>query len=262
MSSFFDSHVRDLPAFVHLQEFWRPAEKWPSHAELDADCIVRFVEPSSNREDFSAHYEVRIAESKEVETRRECWHDLCNALIWKAYPLSKWALNQRYYRALCTRQESWTRSSVRSREEDFCTVINENMLVIAYTQEEDKKSVQLFQWHDLFWKRRAGLDERMELFFWGHALLEKSIHPYIGMTGHAIFVLVEDDFFSLSSTKKVVQIDKAVVDFIEKEEVCSVQELSPFPILGFPGFHRDAEEESFYRNTRYFRSGRRQKKKK
>ena len=257
---FFESLSHNL-AFQHLHPFWNfPKKTWPNLEELSHACDVRFVPPSENKTTLSDHYEVRIAERKEVETRLKCTHDLCNALIWRAYPKSKWALNQRYYQALYDRKESWTRSSRRSQEEDLCTVINENVVIVAYEDEEDRELIQSFLWHDFFWKRRNGLRERMELFFWGHALLEKSMHPYIGMTGHGVFIPVKKSFFSFPIQQKVAYIDSKFLDIIREKVMVSVQDLSPFPILGFPGFFADAERESFYENTWYFRPGRKGKK--
>jgi len=244
-------------AFQHLSSFWEcETTEWPTRADLSRGCRVRFVAPHEDKKTFSDHYEVRIAERKEVETRLGCWHDLCNALIWKAYPKSKWALNQRYYKSLCKRKEEWSRSARRSPEEDLCTVMNENAVLIAYLDEQDKELVQSFLWHELFWQRREGLAERMELFFWGHALLEKSIHPYIGMTGHGIFIPVTKDFFASSIRERIEHMDTVLHNLILGHSIFSARDLSPFPILGFPGFWNDAENESFYDNKWYFRTGR------
>ena len=248
-------------AFQHLTPFWNvETNRWPTLEELGQGSVVKFVNPQESKGGFSDHYEVRIAERNEVETRMECWHDFCNALIWRGYPKSKQALNKRYYQALCQRKETWSRSSRRSTEEDLCTVINENAVLIAYEDETDKELIQSFLWHDFFWKRRLGLKDRMELFFWGHALLEKSRHPYIGMTGHAIFIRVRKEFFTSAITCKVDHIDSSLHSILEGKRISSVQDLSPFPILGFPGFYADAEQESFYENRWYFRTGRKGKK--
>ena len=250
-------------AFQNLTPFWDCTKKdWPTREELSHGCAVRFVVPHEHKKTFSDHYEVRIAEKKEVETRLECWHDFCNALIWRAYFKSKWALNQRYYQALCTRKEGWSRSDRRSSEEDLCTLINENAILIAYLDEKDKELIQSFLWHDFFWKRREGLVDRMELFFWGHALLEKSMHPYIGMTGHGIFIRVTKEFFSSSAQQKIEYMDTCLNNLLLGKSLSSVRDLSPFPILGFPGFYADSEEESFYENKWYFRTGRKRNKSK
>lgn len=256
MTPFEPRLITSNPAFQHLRPFWNCTENWPTRADLSAGCVVQFVAPNDQKNVFLDHYEVRIAERKEVETRQECWHDLCNALIWNAYPKSKWALNQRYYKSLCRRKETWTRSARRSPEEDLCTVINENALIIAYLDEQDKKMIQSFLWHDFFWKNRDGLAERMELFFWGHSLLEKSMQPYIGMTGHGIFIPVTKTFFSIPVQQKIEYVDSALHTLLIEQTISSVQDLSPFPILGFPGFCDEAEEESFYDNKGYFRTGR------
>ena len=252
--SFMDSS----PAFQHIRPFWVSTADWPTHNELSENTCVRFVSERQHRQHFSDHYEVRIYEQREVETRLSCWHDLCNALTWKAFPESKWALTKRYYHAIQKREASWSFSSSRSKEEDMCTVLNENGLIIAYDTDQDAQDIQSFSWERLFWERREGLAERLELFFLGHALLEKSLAPYIGMTGHAILISVPSDFFAMPVEKRIAHIDVACAQRIG--ELTCIQDLNPFPLLGFPGFVPDSEDPSFYRNTRYFRSGRRKRK--
>jgi hypothetical protein len=244
------------PAFLHVSAYWDAGETWPTCLELGNGALVCFVRPSVKSQSFSDHYEVQIAEQKEVETRQECWHDLCNALVWRAFPKSKWALTLRYYQALSPKRETWSPSDRRSKEEDLCTILTENALVIACCEERDAQAIRDFRWKELFWNRRVGLEERMELFFWGHALLDKARNPYIGMTGHAVFMKVEPSFFQESSIERSRSVDQFLTETIQGDKIRSVQDLSPFPILGFPGFWDDAEQECFYENRRYFRSGR------
>src|SRR6185437_1009773 len=75
-----------------------PKDRWPGNADLDAaaDGIVtmrghpvRFVAPHPPQGGARANYESRIADTGEVQTRAENWHDLFNALAWIAYPKAK-----------------------------------------------------------------------------------------------------------------------------------------------------------------------------
>jgi len=47
--------------------------------------------------------------------------------------------------------------------------------------------------------------------------------------------------------------------FSDNAGIQSPQDLSPFPLLGLPGWHPDNEQENFYENKDYFRPGRKQK---
>src|SRR5437764_15171669 len=79
-----------MPAIAKL-----PAERWPTHAELCAlaEGLVtsrgnplRFVPAREHDDRERRYYEVRIAETGEIETRERNWHDLFNALVWVTFP--------------------------------------------------------------------------------------------------------------------------------------------------------------------------------
>ena len=256
--SYESSFLIQSPAFAHIASQWKACDVWPTLAVLSQDCVVQFAPPLPKSSLFGDQYVVRIARERIVATRTEDWHDLFNALTWRIFPKSKWALNARHYRSLCTRKEGWDIRDPRTREEDICTLINENSIVIAYSHQPDAAAIHNFSWRDLFWTRRKGLQERMELFFLGHALLDKARHPYIGMTGHAILIHVDEGFFVKSIQERVEIIDKRTSMIIEGKAIQKSKDLSPFPVLGFPGFDIRAEKEEFYQNTWYFRAGRRQ----
>ena len=121
----------------------------------------------------------------------------------------------------------------------------------------DAEAIKNFQWKELFYTRRSDLTSRMELFFLGHALLDKARTPYIGMTGHGILVEVEEHFFSLPVLERIIAIDERCCHILSTQQIMRTRDLNPFPILGFPGFDVRGEDASFYDNTRYFRLGRR-----
>ena len=76
MSSFEIQSLSSNVAFAHLDFVWDFANSdWPTLEELSEECFVRFVVPHERKMDFSSHYEVRIVERKEVETRDQCAHD-------------------------------------------------------------------------------------------------------------------------------------------------------------------------------------------
>ena len=69
-------------AFQHLHPFWDFENKdWLDHGALSEGCSVRFVPPKESKRTFFDHYEVRIAERKEV--RQDCrvpWFLQCTDL--------------------------------------------------------------------------------------------------------------------------------------------------------------------------------------
>ena len=75
---------------------------------FEGEPPVRFVEAAPRRSrqsaiDVEALYDARIALGGVVPTRRGCWHDLMNALVWGTFPRAKRALHARQHRAIARR---------------------------------------------------------------------------------------------------------------------------------------------------------------
>jgi len=94
--------VFSSPAFAPLANLLGqlPPDRFPTHAELNAlpavDARIHFVAPP----DEGGNYERRVHASGAVATRADNWHDLFNALVWRAFPQSKNALNGLHVREL------------------------------------------------------------------------------------------------------------------------------------------------------------------
>ena len=117
-----------------------------------------------------------------------------------------------------------------------------------------------FQWHTLFWKKRSQLEQHLKCIVFGHAIYEKAINPYIGMTAHAVLLTVPDNQFNAPTETLLPYLDTLLVEkFSVNSNIHSPQDLSPFPLLGLPGWHPDNARENFYDDTDYFRPGRKQK---
>jgi len=71
------------------------------------------------------------------------------------------------------------------------------------------------------------------------------------MTGHAILLPVDNDFFNLSLPEKMSTLDKKLTESIIN--LNNPKDLHPFPILGMPDWHPDNNNAEFYKNTSYFR---------
>ena len=57
---------------------------------------MRFVPPGESADRGARCYELRIADTGEVETRERNWHDLFNALAWIAFPRAKSRINAQH----------------------------------------------------------------------------------------------------------------------------------------------------------------------
>ena len=102
-------------------------------------------------------------------------------------------------------------------------------------------------WQGLFVQQRQQWAQvRIDVF--GHALFEKALSPYVGMTGHAL--LIETTDRTAGDDLDVVAAD-AVLGSITQP-----RDLSPLPVLGVPGWWDANRNAAFYANTAYFRPGR------
>ena len=215
---------------------------------------LRFVPQSAGKQSFEAQYEPRCYLNGEVQTREQNWHDLFNALVWMTFPMAKATINARHYQLLAVDgREAVSRSSGR----DMLTLLDESGLVIACANECMGKLLREFHWRELFWQQREEFPGSMGCYLFGHGLYEKALHPYVGMTGHALILEVEHEFFAWPLQRRLDHLDELLSAYLAGSNHCqTTRELSPVPVLGIPGWSADNGVESYYDDTSYFRAGR------
>ena len=239
-----------------------PADRWPTHAQLTTAAAgvstsrgraVRFVNPREHTDRERRYYEQRIADTGEVETRANHWHDLFNALAWITWPRAKAAINAQHAAILEERGEEEAKH--RSPARDALTLFDEGGVVVASSSPELLKLVKDFEWKELFWHRRRELEQRMRFFAFGHALCEQALAPYLGMVAKTVFIAVDDEFLALPGEAQVARADRLVaVHFSDRANFPSPKAMAPMPVLGVPGWHPDTALESFYDDAKHFRS--------
>jgi hypothetical protein len=220
---------------------------------------LRFVAQERGKLGFESQYEPRCYLSGEVQTRAINWHDCFNALVWLSFPKSKAAINARHYQALkeMDKKIAGEITSQRGKVRDMSTLLDESGVIVASANSELSGLISSFKWKELFWQNRSQFGTELDFYLFGHGLYEKALQPYIGMTGQGLIVNVEKAFFKLPLTERLAQLDLCVADYLDNPVHCrSTRELHPVPLLGVPGWFEDNENESFYENTAYFRSGR------
>ena len=252
------------PIFDTIRPFLEklPQDRWPTHAELNAlaravttadGLPLRFAPPAPEDTRRFAHYELRIAKTGEVETRPESWHDLFNALQWIAFPRTKARINAQHAAILVDGGDAEARH--RSPPRDALTLFDEGGVIVASSAPDLLRLVSDFEWKALFWERRADVLARMRFIPFGHGLHEQALAPYIGMVAKTVFVPVSDFFFMLSPESQREEADRMVAAHFEsRTRFASAKALAPLPVLGVPGWHRDAQGEAFYDIASYFRS--------
>jgi len=239
-----------------------PADRWPTHEELTALAQgivtsrgqpVRFVAPREHTDRERRYYELHIADTGEVETRPESWHDLFNALVWITYPQSKARINAQHAAILGEGGDAEARN--RGPERDALTLFDEGGVIVASRDPGLLRLVVDFEWKQLFWHRRAELGAAIRFFAFGHACFEQSLEPYIGMVAKTVFVPVDELFFMLPIDAQVVQADALLAaHFATRAKFHSPKSMAPMPVLGVPGWHFASQDEAFYDDARHFRS--------
>lgn len=230
----------------NLDDFNRLLQSAPSPVLTQSGKPVRCVPQADD------HYEQRVYRTGEVQTRSNNWHDLFNALVWRAFPRTKAAINLMHYR---TSQEVPQPTTGRGTARDVLTLFDESGVVIASARNELDEMLRQHQWKSLFWQRRNEVAGNMKFFVFGHSLYEKSLRPYIGLTGKALIFPVTPVFLALPLASQLAEVDAMMAEhFLCPDSLRATSSLSPLPLLGIPGWWTDNNHEIFYENARYFRS--------
>jgi Protein of unknown function (DUF3025) len=213
---------------------------------------LRFVPQEHGRQLFSAQYEPRCYLRGEVQTRRNNWHDLFNALVWLTFPKSKAAINARHYQYLVGARNNVT--GKRGSGRDMLTLLDESGVLVVCADAELESLLRNFEWKELFWRRRKQVEAMMGFYLFGHSLYEKALLPYIGMTGHGLLLTVAEEYFSWSPARQLAYLDDRLAEYLVAPEHClSTRELTPVPLLGVPGWAVGNARPDFYDNYGYFR---------
>lgn len=208
------------------------------------------VVPQGERADrFCEQYEPRVYLAGELQTRAQNWHDLFNVLAWVTFPRAKAAINARHY-FVARGQPRGNRGAVR----DLLTLFDESGVVVACADRRLERLLKDFRWRELFWQRRHEVEAGMKFYLFGHALYEKALRPYVGMTGKGIVLAVTKELLERRLEAQLPELDERLALLFRNQGALSCpRDLHPVPVLGVPGWTADNEREAFYANTRYFR---------
>ena len=213
---------------------------------------LRFVEQQVRQKRFEDKYEPRIFLRGEVQFRPCNWHDFFNALVWLTFPEAKAALNQRHYRELEGQRSSGAKN--RGPAQDALTLFDEGGVIVAASDPALAALLTGFEWKRLFWHRRAGVVQGMRFYLFGHALYEKALAPFLGVTGRGVIFAAEDTFIDLPLGAQLTELDARLAARIgDTARFSATRELTPVPILGVPGWCEDNAREQYYNNIDYFR---------
>ena len=242
-----------------------PFGKWPDPAELQALleersppvrvsggallCVVPQL-PGVKRPALS--YEERIYLKGELPVRPHNWHDLFNFLVWLSFPRAKAALNARHYAAI--RGRAPTGLPNRGPVADALTLFDEGGVIVGSTSHSLVELLHEFEWKNLFWLRRREVVESMQFRLFGHALYEKALRPFTGITGRGVFIELDENVLRMPPAAQLAELDERLARHIDTpDRMKSSKDLLIVPILGVPGWCTENEVESYYDNIDYFR---------
>ena len=250
----------DAPIFAALVPLLRclPPDRFPRYDELNAlatpsvasggGAPIRFVPPAA-----SAQYETHVFETGEVQTRPDNWHDLFNALVWLAFPRTKAVLNRHHCEEIRARRGERLRGTAR----DVLTLFDEGGIVVAAADAELASLLREFRWKELFWGRRAEVQRSMRFYVFGHAIYEKALEPYKGVTAKALIVDTAPGLLDAPIERQLSELDARAAEYFSgAQALVSTRNLSPLPILGIPGWDPSNGSEAYYDDASQFRPGR------
>jgi Protein of unknown function (DUF3025) len=256
--------------FLPLCGLIKAFKNWPAFKDLNtlkqmmqtdiATCSgmsVQFV-PQISEGKNSGHsgntavrqYENRIYLTGEVPTRQENWHDFFNALVWLIFPRAKAALNHIHFQSLY--YNSQNKNEKRGPLRDAATLFDESGVIVLSSRPEWIALLRQHEWKTVFWQHRAPVLASMRFILFGHALYEKMLNPYAGITGKGVFFEVEEAFLQKPQADQLRMIDRWLADFL-LHTLSFTTDFSPIPILGYPGWTDDNANSDYYDNQHYFR---------
>ncbi|AVP56920.1 DUF3025 domain-containing protein [Pulveribacter suum] len=185
-------------------------------------------------------YEQFIFEQRRVPTRDNL-HDFFNGLIWLHWPLAKGRLNALQAGAIARAGVGATRGPLR----DAITVLDENGAVLC-APAPLHQALAARQWRRAFVELRP-LWGCARLLLFGHALLEKLVHPRKPITAHVCQ--------APAAIETVAQADAWLADWLHADTLAA-KPFNPVPVLGVPGWCGGNEAACFYDDPLVFRSPR------
>jgi hypothetical protein len=239
----------DWPGIAALQQLLDARDPPPCNA---GGTPLRLVPPARGTRAPEDRYEARVFLRGELEMRERNWHDLFNVLVWLAFPRAKAALNARHYGELKS-QAAPGRGAVG----DALTLFDEGGVIVVSGAEDLLDLLRAFRWKDLFWRRRDDVRSGVRFVLFGHALYEKALAPFAGITARGILLSQPSCPTDARPADLLAALDAGLESRIANPATLSAtRDLAPVPVLGVPGWCAENEREEYYDNVDYFRPGR------
>ncbi len=183
-------------------------------------------------------YEAFIARTRQVPTRDNL-HDLLNGACWLRFPAIKSRLNQLQAEQIALHGVSSRRGPLR----DALTLFDENA-VLWSAPAELTQALARRDWQALFVTHRQDWAQS-QLVLFGHALLEKLVHPYKSITAHVWRMPAE-------WSGNDPDWDRHLATALSPDTLVPKPFL-PLPVMGIPGWTPDNLNPHYYQDPQVFR---------
>lgn len=241
--------IQQLQTFTDI---FKVHKCWPTISEYENvfkqfNMHIKPVAQANNINCFEEKYEPRVYLKNELQTRTHNWHDFFNAIIWLKFTKTKTALNSLHYKQAITKENGSNRSLLENRITQF----DECGAVIISDNEEMLELIRNHQWQKLFIDHQDQFNGHLKCIIFGHAIFEKALNPYVGMTCHCI-LLHNNDILSEVKHGSFAQLDSYLSKLWLDVIATSPEKFHAFPVLGIPGYW-GKQDFIFYNNRKYFR---------
>lgn len=235
----------------------------PAYQGLDIDALgvigalnastglpVRFVPQAALPEGRA--YEEFIGATGCVPTRDNL-HDFFNGLVWLTFPRIKRQLNVLQAAQIALAGVGKSRGAAR----DGATIFDENsaLLIVREDAAAVVDALRAHLWSEALFERRAAFDGDVQVWLFGHALMEKLVAPRKAITAHTLVVTAPAEYFGLPWDEQRMWIDVHVAASLAQEGVTTAG-FTPLPVLGVPGWW-EGQDAAFYADASVFRPKRR-----
>ncbi len=191
-------------------------------------------------------YETFISETGYVPTRDNL-HDFFNALVWLLYPRTKARVNELQAKAI---KEMRGVTAIRGSLRDGLTLFDENGVFFFVQDERYEIMLRERKWKELLLDERHAFGSGYAVYLFGHALIEKLVRPYKGITAHVWICRDNRIVRSLSMAEQQDAHDRMVALSLTKK--LSTKDFLPLPVLGLPEW-ASGQDEQFYADVKVFR---------
>jgi hypothetical protein len=231
----------DHPAFAPYRALLVEGATCSLTAQMGVKTL-RFVE-SPSRALSAIEFERRVVEHGEIIVRPDNVHDEMNAMVWRTFPKTKFAISKLHVMLGETAD-----GKTRPRRRDVLTLFDEAGLIMLSTRGDLREMNEQHRWRELFVEHRKDFIGNTQPILFGHGVMEQLVSkPHRGLTVKVLWL-------PLAINTPFHVVDEYLASRIESDVLLTSQERRvPLPLFGIPGWFTENEDPACYDNIETFR---------